>query len=246
MNYVYCNDLQNYPVLGTFLELLFHLKSKNAEPVTPIVVVGERDAIKIPILKKLLSEKLGINNGIFKVNNETNTHEILSKKSSELLNNVFNIQDLKLITYKEINIGTGIASSIISKHRCLEPDISNIREDINSYTLQSILFLDSFYEIAHKNFTKNDKVYIYNGRFYNTYPQTILCEKFDCNIMYYERMNSSKNLRMHATRIHDVHSTSRIIKKFWETATDPNKKKMENFSLKKICIINSLLNFQKK
>ncbi|MBT2772447.1 hypothetical protein J7J47_09390 [Halomonas sp. ISL-60] len=223
MNYVYCTDLKNYQVLGTFLELLYYLKvTKNEDPI-PMVIVGTRDADKIPALKKILSNKLDIENGIYKVNNDITINDSIEKKSESLTQKITNIKELQLLEYNNINIGPGIASSLISKHRCTEPDLKKLSQELNSYTQQSILFLESFQTAALDHIHISDTIYIYNGRHYNTYPQSLFCEQLGCNILYYERMNSGKNLTIQKPRIHDFLLRSKIANDFWINATDKSK-----------------------
>ena len=225
MNYVYCSDLKNHQVLGTFLELLYHLKVvKNEDPI-PMVIVGARDAKKIPNLKSFLSEKLGIKSGIYKINNEMSFNGKIEEKSVALTGKIASIKELQSLEHDSINIGTGIASSLISRYRCTEPDLNKINKELNLYTQQAILFLESFQQTAFTNINKKDTIYIYNGRHYNTYPQSLFCEKIGCNILYYERMNSWKNLKIQKPRIHDFLATSHIIKTLWENTNDTKKEK---------------------
>ena len=226
MNYVYCSDLKNYQVLGTFLELLYHLKVvKNEDPI-PMVIVGARDAKKIPNLKSFLSEKLGIKSGIYKINNEISFNGKIEEKSVALTGKIDSIKELQSLEHDSINIGTGIASSLISKYRCTEPDLNKINKEFKLYTQQAILFLESFQQAAINNVHEKDTIYIYNGRHYNTYPQSLFCEKIGCNILYYERTNYWQNLKIQKPRIHDFPGTSHIVKSLWETTVDVNKEEI--------------------
>lgn len=223
MNYVYCSDLKNHQVLGTFLELLYHLKIvKDKDPV-PMVIVGARDAKKIPCLKNFLSEKLDIKNGIYQINNEVSTNNTIDKESAALTDKITSIEELQLLEHNGINIGIGIASSLISKYRCTEPNLIKIGKELDAYTQQTILFLETFQQTTLRNVHAGDTVYIYNGRHYNTYPQSLFCEKIGCNILYYERMNSWKNLKIQKPRIHNFLATSHIVKTLWENAKDTKK-----------------------
>ncbi|MFB9866127.1 capsular polysaccharide export protein, LipB/KpsS family [Vreelandella sulfidaeris] len=225
MNYVYCSDLKNYQVLGTFLELLYYLKvTKNEDPI-PLVIVGARDANKIPSLKSFLSEKLGIENGIFQTNDKISFNGTIEKIAESLTYGITNVKKLQSLEYNSINIGTGIASSLISKYRCTNLELIKIRNELNTYTQQTVLFLETFQELASKTVKPGDTIYIYNGRHYNTYPQSLFCEQLGCNIFYYERMNSWKNLKIQKPRIHDFVATSHIVKNLWESTND-NKKKI--------------------
>lgn len=223
MNYVYCSDLKNYQVLGTFLELLYHLKVvKNEDPI-PMVIVGARDAKKIPNLKSFLSEKLGIKSGIYKINNEISFNGKIEEQSVALTGKIASMKELQSLEHDSINIGTGIASSLISRYRCTEPDLNKINKELNLYTQQAILFLESFQQTAFTKINKKDTIYIYNGRHYNTYPQSLFCEKIGCNILYYERMNNWKNLKVQKPRIHNFVATSYIVKALWKNSKNTDK-----------------------
>lgn len=223
MNYVYCSDLKNYQVLGTFLELLHHLKVIKNEELMPLVIVGARDANKIPALKDFLLTELGIQNGIYQVNNEIKLDCTIEEATESLIEKITSISELRPLKYKGINIGTGIASSIISKHRCINPDLKESNTELKAYTQQSILFLESFQQTAFKNINTSDTIYIYNGRLYNNHPQSLFCEKTGCNILYYERINSEQNLTIQKPRIHDFWLRSKIANEFWIKSTDKSK-----------------------
>lgn len=223
MNYIYCSDLKNYQVLGTFLELLYHLKVTKNEEITPIVIVGTRDAKKLPTLKNFLSEKLSIKNGIYETNDLINLGDAKKEKLEALTKKATEINELQSLEHNGINIGIGIASSLVSKHRCTEIDLKSIQDELTAYIQQSILFLDTFQETISKTISTDDTVYIYNGRHYNTYPQSLVCEKFGIDLRYYERMNSWRNLKIQKIRIHDFEETSRIVSLFWNKSNDENK-----------------------
>lgn len=226
MNYVYCNDLKNHQVLGTFLELLYHLKVVKKENPIPMVIVGARDAKKTPYLKSFLSEKLDIKDGIYQINNETSLNNTIGREAASLTDNIASIEELQSLKYNGINIGIGIASSLISKHRCTTPNLIKTDKELLLYTQQAILFLESFQKTISRNVHADDTIYIYNGRHYNTYPQSLFCEQIGCNILYYERMNSWKNLKIQKPRIHNFLAISNIVKTFWENANDTEKEKI--------------------
>lgn len=246
MNYVYCSDLKNYQVIGTFLELLYHLKNKNDELPIPIVIVGDRDADKLPSLKELLFNKLGIKNGIYRINSEIEINDEIEIKTRLLVQNVGSLGELQLIKHDEINIGTGIVSSIISKYRCTEPSLKKHYQELINYTQQSILFLESFKQTISEKINTDDTVYIYNGRHYNTYPQSLFCEKIGCNVLYYERMNDYCNLKIQKPRIHDFLSTSRIVKDLWEKTNHPEKEELGELYFEKNMKNQFTRNFSKK
>lgn len=189
------------------------------------MIAGERDVSRTENLKKLL-ETIGVKQSII-INSSSSTDHLLAEKTaSELLKNVTSLKNLKDMVYRGIHIGVGIASSLISNKRCTSIDISKHMEEVHSYTVHTIFFLDSFIDTTHKKLTEKDTIYIYNGRHYNTYPQSLASEKQGYKIYYYERMNSWNNLKIQHERIHDFYSTSSIVKQFWEQSNDPNKAKI--------------------
>lgn len=236
MNYIYCSDLKNYQVLGTFFEVLYNVKSvSNINPV-PFVIVGERDADYLPALEMVLSERLGLENGLFLVNNETKFGDEIREKSVALSHEIGSVEELKAVEYNGINIGTGVASSLISKYRTVEPDFEEIRSEVKSYIYQSMLFLITFQEALIRRDISDDTIYIYNGRHYNTYPQSLVSEKARYDIRYYERMNGGRFIRIQKHRIHDFGATSHIVKELWNHSKEPRKK----------AIARSFFEYQKK
>ncbi|WP_129591394.1 hypothetical protein [Salinicola tamaricis] len=114
-----------------------------------------------------------------------------------------------------------MASSLISARRCTQLDVEECRGDIASYLFFSMLFVVSFLRaLAAVKVSDGDIFCFYNGRSYNTYPQSLIVEGFGKEIVYYERMGDGESLRTQTCRIHDFLSTSHLVKAFWEGSED--------------------------
>lgn len=63
--FVYCSDLSNYQVFGTFLELVSELKSRDELEVVPLVIAGERDASRLSMVDQFIQNELGVKSGYY-------------------------------------------------------------------------------------------------------------------------------------------------------------------------------------
>lgn len=97
-----------------------------------------------------------------------------------------NIHDLKKLTYKDINIGMGIASFLITYVQNEAPDTEMYKELINLYIKSTIFVYHSFSAILDK--LQPDLVYIFNGR--NAHDSVIrqLCTIKNIDFYTHDRM----------------------------------------------------------
>ncbi|WP_338812105.1 hypothetical protein V9L05_11970 [Bernardetia sp. Wsw4-3y2] len=72
------------------------------------------------------------------------------------------IEEVKSYTYRDINLGIGIASSFISSTRDVDADIKDNKELLKAITNTAHTIIDSIIPIFEE--VKPDKVYFYNGR----------------------------------------------------------------------------------
>lgn len=215
--FVFCSDLHNHNVYGTFFELLYKIaQDRPAYEIFPIIICGDAYKENLIKTKKIITDILGHDKGIYSTHSnhlDNNNYKITKIKAKKISENITCIESLKKIEHSRINIGTSIASSIISKRRCISSDISDIQQDIYSYTYFAILFLESFKKQFHNYFNvKNDCILIYNGRHYNTGPIANFCESIGMRINYYERSGfRSEQVIQLPFKIHDFPNTSKFI-----------------------------------
>lgn len=230
--HIYCSDLKNYQVLGSFLETLSFLRKRN-QNIIPVVIAGPRDAIKLKLLQNIIEEKLGLKDGYYACSASPIEEKIAESRATEILEECRNLEDVKKIRYNNTNLGISIISSIISKYRCTDINIDIHKKDIIAYATYSILFLNKFIEYITQKTEQKDIIFIYNGRHYNTHPESLYTESLSLEIYYYERINGGKKLIIQKPRIHDFISRSKTVKKFWIKSIDKSKSDIGHLFFKK-------------
>lgn len=95
------------------------------------------------------------------------------------------LNDLIDINYDNINIGRGIASSVISLFREYDLNkIPNINEIVLENAKMAINVIHNFEKLIETNIP--DEVFLFNGRFTEVYALTQLCEKLDVTYKTFE------------------------------------------------------------
>lgn len=85
-------------------------------------------------------------------------------------------QNLRNLTYRDVNIGLGIMSSYISQTRNLNPRISNeSKRYFDEHVKQNIRFVDSLYQLIDDY--QPQIIYGYNGRFEDARAIYDICQK---------------------------------------------------------------------
>ena len=121
-------------------------------------------------------------------------------------------EDLIEYRYNEINIGLGIASSIVSKYLQTKLNFESIiiQNDINN-GLTSAMILRDFAEELFLNL-KPKKIYIFNGRFCNTRPLYELALIHNVQFQTHERGSSMNKYELYNTLPHDYSKFQENIK----------------------------------
>lgn len=135
------------------------------------------------------------------------------------------VDDLISYTFEEVNIGRGVASSIISIRRDFNINSHNSKEFI---AFQMRMALNVYFNF--KNFIQKfqpDCIYLFNGRFAECHPILGLCKKM--NIKYKSMEVSSSKMRYEVYDNHLPHSIkNRVINmnKRWENADKVNREQL--------------------
>ncbi len=174
------------------------------------------------MVDQFIQNELGVKSGYYQsVSNCELSRRNIHESAQALASSVSSIEKLREVEFQGINIGISVASSLISARRCTQLDVEECRGDIASYLFFSMLFVVSFLRaLAAVKVSDGDIFCFYNGRSYNTYPQSLIVEGFGKEIVYYERMGDGESLRTQTCRIHDFLSTSHLVKAFWEGSED--------------------------
>jgi hypothetical protein len=115
---------------------------------------------------------------------EESQKEVVKKWSR----NFSSIAELKKFEYEGIDMGMGVASSLISLLRDSEPDMTANSELVNALFKAS---LSVFYSFTNRlKSDRPDLVYFFNGRFSNLRPLLRLCESMGINFYVHERGSS--------------------------------------------------------
>jgi hypothetical protein len=127
----------------------------------------------------------------------------LNEPTPETINFV-DIESLKGAVYKDINIGLGLVSSIISKHRISDLDFANkeIVLDIER-GLKSASQVVDFCENRIR-LLKPDILYIFNGRFCNVRPLFEIAQKSQVKFKFHERGSSMYKYELFDAQLHDA------------------------------------------
>ncbi|SHG27138.1 hypothetical protein SAMN05444396_10726 [Flavobacterium segetis] len=109
----------------------------------------------------------------------------IENKDVKDLNFIFNsIEELKKIKYKDVNIGLGVASSIISLYRDHFVDVEKYKNEIYREIIAAISVIDTLEESF--SIIKPDLIYVFNGRMSTYSPAIQYCEKNKINFRVFE------------------------------------------------------------
>ncbi|WP_417581857.1 hypothetical protein [Nitrincola sp.] len=230
-NLIICTDLNQPFIYGTFLEVLYRLENENPGNNSACLIIGDAHKHNLTKITKLITEEIGISKekisiyaGISSLS-KPQQNEVISF-STEKSKEINSCKDLSSLTYKHYNLGVPILSNLISKTRCINPDINEHRYEITAYIKYSL-----FTYLSFKNFNTTNKkythYYIYNGRHYNTFPISTITPKN--TTLYYERFNYRKKLCILPHRIHDFIQYRQSILELWNSS-DLNKTQKESIA----------------
>jgi hypothetical protein len=101
------------------------------------------------------------------------------------------VEAIKSYRYDDVNIGFGVAASLISSQRDHRFDTNKYYKDIIR-TLKTSIQVYSALKIEFENF-KPDEVYLFNGRIATHLPAVLLCRKLGVNYHSYEAANKENS-----------------------------------------------------
>lgn len=132
-----------------------------------------------------------------------------------------NLKQLKKYKYDGCNLGTSVASSLISKFRDINVDINKEISKVNPLLYSSALI----YERAKNriNFIKPKKIFTFNNRFATTYPIIAAAEKFNIDILIHERGSDLNKFEIYKRDVHDINLIKKSIDKYWKLNEQKSK-----------------------
>lgn len=132
---------------------------------------------------------------------------------------VNSIKDLKLITLDNIDIGLGVASSLISYKREHKIDLSADKQLFNNAFYTSLYVYKSL-QILLNQF-KFDKVILFNGRFLENRPLLRLCQQLEIPYATHERAGLLNRYLIRENSIpHSIQSAANEIEELWSNSTE--------------------------
>ena len=144
-----------------------------------------------------------------------------------------NLKQLKKYKYDGCNLGTSVASSLISKFKNIN---INTNKKINK--VYPLLYSSALiYERAKSkiNFIKPKKIFTFNNRFATTYPIIAAAEKFNIAISIHERGSDINKFEIYEKNVHDINLIKKSIDKYWRLNKQQSKiTKAKKFFLNKV------------
>lgn len=146
-----------------------------------------------------------------------------SEKTVDLNLNFCSIEDLKKISYKNVNIGIGIASSFISIYRdhCLS--LEKYSREVIREVKTAISVVETLEKFVKE--IKPDLVYVFNGRMSSYSPVVHYCEKNKIDFKVFEFTSRYDKFHVLNRAIpHNVSYREQEMKDAWDESDDLERK----------------------
>lgn len=144
--------------------------------------------------------------------------------------NLTSLTQLKEITYKNINIGLGVASSFVSAYRNLDPSFNHTQKNYFKRLLNTSVYVYESLEIIIAKL-KPQRIILFNGRFSDLRIVLELSKKhkIDFNTIEFEFIQNP--LKIHAieylnTLPHDIGIHTKRIEELWKNTDDYLRNKL--------------------
>jgi hypothetical protein len=165
------------------------------------------------------------------------SYKLLSKRIKEieisiphydfnLINKIMSIDEIKVVKYKEFDVGMAVISSLVTMKRDAYLSVGD-NFVIFQKLINNAASLYDFFETQMKSI-KPDIVYIFNGRF--EYDRALLrvCQKLNLNYRIYDGGYSiDKFMIVENAMLHDITNHHLRVFKTWDESTEPLDVKME-------------------
>lgn len=164
-----------------------------------------------------------------------NLGDFIKKDTCDILNKISfeykDIDDIKKIYYKGVDIGYSALSTYISKSKTTNPKINiNFIEFFNNYLLTAIYVYEAFKNAYEK--LKPDKIVIYNGRFHTIRPVLRFAQQYKIQCLVLEVIGGKakkkfEKVYFHNCLPHNLTENTQNIKELWENGKHSVKEKNE-------------------
>ena len=132
----------------------------------------------------------------------------------KILKQKFNSNNIKNIKYKNINIGWGVLSSLISYYK--SNDINFKKSNIVKIILSSALIVERSLNVIEK--VKPTKIITFNNRFFFSYPIIQISKKLRIPIFRHERGSDYNKYEIYEKDVHDYRYIRNQINKYWKNS----------------------------
>jgi hypothetical protein len=126
---------------------------------------------------------------------------------------IYSLQELLALKYDGINIGIGVASSIISLKRDFEITTEKYGKIIQEICHTAIIALENFKKIIAN--IRPDGIYLFNGRFAETYPIIELCRSQNITYNTIEVASPGKYYIYKNSLPHSIKVKKGIMEQMW-------------------------------
>ncbi len=156
---------------------------------------------------------------------DQNRHELALNNFYKCLDlpDFHSIEELNSFKINNVDIGMAVASTLISKTRDPNPNVSNFK----NYIYENILMSNSVYNAIkyHIQQIEPDIFYLFNGRFAAIRPALRAAQDLGIKTFVHERAGVSKKYALSEdTYPHDIEYQKNIINNFWDNDWPDNEK----------------------
>ena len=169
-----------------------------------------------------------------------------NKSSDEKCPEIKSLNELENFTYKDINIGRGIASSLISITRDFDVHHAKHRKKLEALFNIAVVAFESLSKAITKH--RPEVIYFFNGRFTETHVLKELCIKKGIDFFTFEVATKGKYLVFENALPHSMKLRKKLIHDMW-TSTEESKRlttAREFYEKKRIGTFKARFNHTKK
>jgi hypothetical protein len=224
MKVLIIESIANKPHLETSGEIALNYKIKNHKVFFAWIGNGlPWNDWENPYILKLFNIKIENRVNLFKEILKKNRIDVLNDKiinnkelikyekiSKQLIRKNKNLNNLK---YKNIDLGIGIKSSLISYLKDSKINFSKNYKKIIKLIISSIIIVERTLSLILK--VKPKLIITFNNRFFLSNPIIQIAKKYNIKIIRHERGSSYKKYELYKKDVHDIHYIKKQIKKYW-------------------------------
>ena len=176
-------------------------------------------------------EKILIQHGVEIIQESPLTSNVVEDIRNFVFNSPLNLDELRKYEYKGAKLGLSVVSSLISKLRCSEPDVTENAHLIQEYLLSSATVFEKTKSVLQK--IRPQKIISFNGRFACCKPIFEAADQMDIQLQYHERGATFNRYEIFNKQPHDFAYIREEVKSFWEKADSSKEEIAHRFFQRK-------------